>query len=656
MNKPDRDRVVFHSIHDMSSGHYLSKAELLLNSEIANDLDDINDILELYNISLFFENGIYLKSWSDTDIVYYKEKVNTFKNLIRKFIKSIDDSNFQSYFENIDYGYYDSFWLLINNYQQYKKISPSQIEEVLNNSPHQVRHLLSHKNLVDKYKLVLCEFLKSDQQSAEILLSIYEVENSFNKTKLYLPSCLTIQDKESIIVSYIDSEHCNTNYLPIIQNAKKHSDFRISDKTKLAAKRKYQQSVKEFFDSGSSSTFKYGVAISYPENASKIKHAWIEQGTVHYEFSLDYIKENNHPYILYRNFETLFEYVDEQNIVALTSKENQLGVLERTLGVRSKTEYVFGVAFTQLEMASMGQIYTYSNVLKGLGYSLEDILKTVFTNTLPELFDLPSNANFTIPTQNASALEKIRTIAPEFESILKQYKLFVENGHIDFELLQMSSGPIAIKDIPSLNSNKYIYINKDDQGVNFLTYLLFSDQTLLTYVDPFKDKPYINFVDLLVSEEEINFGNYEEHQHEYLNYLIDNNYISVDENNCVQVTNWNRILILRDVFENEVASLHHYPADIQDEVIHMSNDGIVFFGSSLFAMPEQNYFNYYLNKSEFTNGHDLRNSYLHGTQANPTEIHLHENSYLLYLKLLILVIFKIEDDLFIYKKLKAEEE
>jgi len=84
----------------------------------------------------------------------------------------------------------------------------------------------------------------------------------------------------------------------------------------------------------------------------------------------------------------------------------------------------------------------------------------------------------------------------------------------------------------------------------------------------------------------------------------------------------------------------------------MSNDGIVFFGSSLFAIPEQNYFNYYLNKSEFTNGHDLRNSYLHGTQANPTEIHLHENSYLLYLKLLILVIFKIEDDLFIYKKLK----
>ncbi|MFT5708267.1 MAG: hypothetical protein ACI9ES_002569, partial [Oceanospirillaceae bacterium] len=65
MNKPDRNRVVFHSIHDMSSGHYLSKAESLLNSELTEDIKEINDILELYNISLFFENAIYLKSWSD---------------------------------------------------------------------------------------------------------------------------------------------------------------------------------------------------------------------------------------------------------------------------------------------------------------------------------------------------------------------------------------------------------------------------------------------------------------------------------------------------------------------------------------------------------------------------------------------------------------
>jgi len=655
MNKPDRDRVVFHSIHDMSSGHYLSKAESILKSELSEDIEDINDILELYNTSLFFDNAIHLKSWSHTDIEKYKVKVNSFKDIVGNFIAKIDDGNFLFHFANVIYNYHGCFWALINNYQQFKKISPSQIHEVLKGNPHQIMYLLSHKNLVNKYNIILCEYLKSNPQSAEIILSIYEVDNFFKKDNLYLPKSLTAQDKEKIILSYINSERCNTNYLPIIKNSKKHPDFRISDKTKLLAKKKYQEHIKKFFDNGSNSVFKYGVSISYPEKTPKIKRVWIDQDIVHYEFSLDYIKENNHPYILYINFKTLFEYLDEQNIIALTSKENQLGIFERISGVRSKSQYVFGVTFNQLEMASMGQIYTYYNVLKSLGHSLEEILKTVFNNNLSKLYEWPSNANLNVPTASASALEKVRTIAPEFESILKQYKLFVENECIDFELLQMSSGPTVIKDIPSLNGNKYIYINKDSKEVNSIINTLFSDQTLLTYVDPFKDKQYSNFVDLLVSEEVVSFGNYEEHQHEQLNYLIDKDYISVDDNNCIKVSNWNRILILRDVFENEVASFHHYSADIQDEVMNMSKDGIVYFGNSLFAVPEQNYFNYYLNKSEFTNGHDMRNSYLHGTQANPSEINVHENAYLIYLKLLVLAIFKIEDDLYIYKKLKSDK-
>jgi hypothetical protein len=372
---------------------------------------------------------------------------------------------------------------------------------------------------------------------------------------------------------------------------------------------------------------------------------------VHYEYSLDYIKENNHPYLLYINFKALFEYIDEQSRISLTSKVSQLSILQRTIGVKSRSEYQYGMAFTQLEMASIVQISTYSNILTGLGHSLENILQIVFQTVFTELYGFSSNTNLTIPTPSATALEKVRTIAPEFESILKQYKLFVENGHIDFELLQMSSGPTAIKDVPSLIDKKYIYAKKDNQDLNYLTHLLFSDQTMLMYIEPFKEKQYRNFVDLLVNEEEIEFNNYEEYQSEDLNYLIQNSYIFVDEKNHIKVTNWNRVSILKDIFENEVASYHRYPTDAQKEVIKMCEENLLYFESTLFSLPEQNYFNYYLNKSEFTNGVDLRNSYLHGTQANPSENHLHENSYLLYLKLLTLAILKIEDDLSIYNKL-----
>ena len=145
------------------------------------------------------------------------------------------------------------------------------------------------------------------------------------------------------------------------------------------------------------------------------------------------------------------------------------------------------------------------------------------------------------------------------------------------------------------------------------------------------------------------FFNYEEHQKTQLQYLIDRGFIFVDNNDIIQVSNIVRLLILKDLHDNEFASYYHYPKNFQVEVMNMENENIVFFESSLFAKPEQSYFNYILNKSEFTNGLDLRNSYLHGTQANPDEIQKHEYAYFTYLKLLFLTMLKIEDDLLISK-------
>ena len=107
------------------------------------------------------------------------------------------------------------------------------------------------------------------------------------------------------------------------------------------------------------------------------------------------------------------------------------------------------------------------------------------------------------------------------------------------------------------------------------------------------------------------------------------------------------------MYFNEVASFYRYSFELRQEAQQMETEKIVFFDSSLFSKPEQAYFNYFLNKSEFTNGLDLRNSYLHGTQANPDEIQKHEYAYFTYLKLLVLAMLKIEDDLEILKAIKG---
>ena len=158
-------------------------------------------------------------------------------------------------------------------------------------------------------------------QSAEILLSVYEVERDFNTAKKFIPKSLTIEDKENIIVSYLESENANLNYLELIQNAKHRNDFKISDKTRLQAKRLHESEVKQFFSDKGGMTF--GVSVGFRENMEKIKDGNTDsENNINYTYSLDFIKKYNDPYSLYLNFKLLFEYVDRQNRINLVSKKS----------------------------------------------------------------------------------------------------------------------------------------------------------------------------------------------------------------------------------------------------------------------------------------------------------------------------------------------
>jgi hypothetical protein len=536
---------------------------------------------------------------------------------------------------------------LINNQGVYKRISPKSIKSILNKEPHEIRRILAFKTLVRYYDNALKECLLSYPQSAEILLTVYEVKKDFSREKLILPESLSVQEKDDIVSRYIDLDNSNPNYYPLIQNSRNKGDFRISDKTRLKAKRKHREETARLFDERTNVALtKYGVSITFPENATKIKDGHIEGLTAHYAYSLDFIREDNSAYSLYLNFKFLFEYVDKQNRINLVSKVSQMGVFERVAGLRSQNEYVTGFGFNLTMMTSQAQIFSYSKIISSFGSSLEEVLELVFTSIFAEQYGFPSNARISIPSTAYSTLEKVRLLAPEFESALKQYKLFALDGHIDFELLQISSVPSTMQDVPSLNEKKYIYLNKANLEVVGCVNLFFSDQTLLSYVEPCKDKSYRNFFDLL-SNEEVLYENYETHQKPEINYLIEKGFVTKDEQNRLGFANHLRMLILKDLYENEVASYYHFPEEIRLEIDRMFGENIIHYDNSLFSKPEQDYFNYHLNKQEFTNGFDLRNSYLHGTQANPDETEKHENAYLTYLKLLTLAFLKMEDDLMI---------
>jgi hypothetical protein len=647
----NRDRVVFFSERDLAGGFELRKGEHILRAVTKSDYTDINDILELLHLKKYIDNEVYLKKWTREEIVEFKQKVVEYENIIGRFMATITDKNIELQYDKLIFDYKNSFWELVNSQSIYKKISQDVFRRILDSDRLILYRILPQKRIVEHYSNPIKDFMSSHPESAEIILSKYEIAGR-ERVPYFLPPSLTITDKENIILKYIDLPQANLNYLQIIPNVRNNSVFRLTDKTRLKAQKKCDTLTEKFFSENNSINYK--LAISFPENMDTIKEGHISDGTtLNYSYSLDFIKQNNNPHALFENFIYLFEYVDHQNRIDLASKRSDFDVLERHIGLHSHHDYLNSFKFRTLEKVSLGQIAGYSKVLEEMGVLLEKTLSQVFTVIFPENYGFASNSRLIISTAS-NLLEKVRLLAPELESILKQYKLFVEDGSIDFDLLQISSQPTLIKDIPSLNKDKYLYLNEKNSEIKSISNIFFSDQTLLSYVEPFKGKKYKTFFDLLANEENVEYYNYQDHKKTLLQYLLDRDQIYIDKKGCIQITNLSRILILYDLNLNEVASFYHYPQRFRQEVTQMAKENIIHFENTLFSKPEQDYFNYYLNKSMFTNGLDLRNKYLHGTQANPEDEGCHKYAYYTYLKLIVLALLKIEDDLIIHKALITE--
>ena len=190
MRKTDLNKVVFHSKEDMAGGHYLQKGEHILRADIKSNYTDVNEILELYNLKKYIDNELYLRSWMPDDIKSFKLNAVGYGKVIGNFMATIDDTNVLLVYENTLREYIHSLWELVNSQYIFKRISKHNFSAILANEPHVIHEILTHKNLVDFYDKEIKGFLLTYPQAAEILLSVYEIKDDFQRSQKYLPNSL----------------------------------------------------------------------------------------------------------------------------------------------------------------------------------------------------------------------------------------------------------------------------------------------------------------------------------------------------------------------------------------------------------------------------------------------------------------------------------
>lgn len=625
-------RIKFYWVNDLSNGTYLNIIETKFEEfSIEND-KSIFDIIEDYNIYLLINNWVCLKKWTNKKIEDYKLKSDKlFSNVKLLLCKFKEDELLYAITKlSSDYKYNENIIKLINELNLYKKISSDKFPIIIKDNPHHINHILNHKKLVTHFSNEIIIFLKEYSNWWKLLLSKAKGEN------INIPSQLTDKDKELIINKYIDDNGENFKDLEYISRL---NDWflKLSSKTKLRAKRKYNEKTEKIFTNTQTISTWCRLSIGI-EQAEAIIESY-DNGIYIASYSKSILENHNYENDPLWVFIEYFKYYNKIWNIELVSKTSEASVIEKHIIWWEKKYYDQFFSFKNKEFISSGQLNLFERFIKNIKwYYIEDLINLFITNHLSkykwlENISLNLNRNWEINESN------LRDIHSYIDNLLKQYRCFVEEKKIDFDLIAIESKPVKFSDIPSVLDNKYYYKNSEE--IEELLFIFFSNQAWFTYLEWYEWKYDILYTMLL--KENIKKENFQKYNIEKIEYIIKKGYLIEDKNGFLKIKDY-KLLSLISLLENEEVIPFHFLSDeLKKTVLELWKQGKLHFESSLLNKSESSYINYYFNKSEFLNWLDIRNKNSHWhIYTNKTLLY---NDYVISLKILILILIKIDIEL-----------
>lgn len=626
----DYDGVKFYSSHDLSIGWNLEKAEPILHAFFPDKMfDSMNEIIELYNIKELIDLDRPLRRWSTETYKEYKTKVKLFTAIIAKYFSRINNENFIEIVHNVDIHYLKDFWTLFENYKAYEHVEDEIFKEYLLLSKISLLEILKHEKLVKAYNGQLAELLRTSDQTCEILVACYLAEQE--NTRYYIPSLLKPEEFELIFQKFIDSVDPSPNTLRLIIHSQSSRECPISDRIKLNAKKKYE----EFWSGRDSKVshvgYKYSISLIEQEEYQKCIN---DEHGIYISYDRKWLEENlDYPTIL-NNFFYVFEMFDRFWRSTLPSLKVKMDVLESITANNGKNAYPRGSWYLSRNIIASLQMGMYKALLEEHRINLEDVFVWFFTEYLQNEFN---TYGFFMQSSNSSNYaEKCRTLVSEMDGILKQFRMYAQDGVVDRELYEMSSAPLSFESIPSLIGEKYAYACTEliQQEMN----ALFSLQSEVAYVEKFGSK-YSSLFEILTNEK-VSVEDFAPFQEPVLKWLIDRGTILLNHDGTISYDG-ERAFLLRELYEHEVICVN-YLSTTRFALKEMINAEDIRIEGTLFSIPEKNYLNFMLNKSQYSDGLDIRNKYAHSTYTINKDVQ--QMDYIELLKIMVLIVTKINEE------------
>lgn len=339
-------RVVFYSASDLSASGHLQDGELILRSfDPLQPPQDVNEILELYNIQLYIDSGCGLKTWSANDVKSFKETVDKFKPFIVGCMNRIDEHSFTSVYHQVEDELKPSFWKVFSMYKVYERVPASLIKVELTKDENLIDMILENPALVKAYDDVIGDYMRGNKDCIDLLLSAYLLELDFPDKKPNIPASLTLEDKDQLISAFIDSATPNISLLRIIEQAKDCNELQISAENRLKAKQKAEALYAQMMTDANKFHYSIGIEFQNPETDKEVQVVVGANYDYTYRYKESSIRGFNDEQLI-TMFVTYYEYFDSKMMMTMPfNYETDMVLLEFLAGYHSKRDYPITTAF-----------------------------------------------------------------------------------------------------------------------------------------------------------------------------------------------------------------------------------------------------------------------------------------------------------------------
>lgn len=629
-------RIKYFPPTDMACGLYLEKVEEFYKNKDNLKIENLDDALEFYNIYIYFHDSkIHWKRWNNQEVEKYKQFSEELKNLAFQYIAKLNSDNFTEQICNLFFEYFDDLATLLEQTKVYRNIDKGIIQtEFYNKKFNLFWAIIKNKHLSKYYSQEIYNYFESCVESAELII------DSVNRNDVFIPEIVK-KNQEYFMERYINLPEPNLNRLITIQEA----EFKpsISPKTKLLAKRKAEELNEKYLNENHLFTTEYNLVFVKGQK-EKVKYEISKNRKVKITYSQDWIDQHSDYYTLLKNFADMIGYLDNLGRINDIYKPIEDGFTEK-LNDSNKGTYKTNNAFKIKNDMSILATNAYDSILYKKNISFEKIINWFITEHLTNDYSLPK-FRFSLPSEKSTYAEKCQTLVTSLDSLIKQYKYYVTEKELDFELITMDTQSVEIENLPSLLNKKYVY----GKGIEYqnLVYLLFSDQSDIAHNQKIK-KHYKSFAELITNEK-LQRNDFLNFQLNPLNWLFEIGIICADEQGYLNFTDEVTIGILFNLFKDGFIPYWNITDYDREKITELDAKGYVKYSSGFLSEQEADYFNYYLNK-KFTNGLEIRNKYAHGmAQISESEDEQYKD-YLIILKLVFIFLLKMDNEVNIYDKI-----